>query len=143
MLKMLTCLTSFLAKYKSLSSLYCDLTNKLKNVIAFLLLSQQSETFLIATRKEVKKFKRKKKEKNEKKYQVACQLRAWVRSRLGEWPFFVILQVSTGWPKSKFLISNGSTAEINHIWAYVGKVKIGLRGSSFFLTSAHFFIHFK
>ena len=49
----------------------------------------------------------------------------------------------TGWPKSKFLISNGSTAEIDHIWDYVGKVKIGLRGGSFFLVSANFYIHFK
>ena len=49
----------------------------------------------------------------------------------------------TGWPKSKFLISNGSTARTNHIWSYVGKVKIGLRGGSFFLVSANFYIHFK
>ena len=50
---------------------------------------------------------------------------------------------NTGWPKSKFLISNGSTAGSNHIWSYVGKVKIGLRGGSFFLLSANFYIHFK
>ena len=50
---------------------------------------------------------------------------------------------NTGWPKSKFFISNGSTAEADHIWSYVGKVKIGLRGGSFFLVSANFYIHFK
>ena len=38
----------------------------------------------------------------------------------------------TGWPKSKLFISNGCNSESMHFWPYVGKVKMGLRGGSFF-----------
>ena len=43
----------------------------------------------------------------------------------------IFKKYSTGWPKSKFFISNGSTAKTMHIIPYVSKVKIGLRGGSF------------
>ena len=46
-------------------------------------------------------------------------------------PKFFFVKSTTGWPKSKFLILNGSTAKTMHIWPLVGKVKIGLRGYSF------------
>ena len=46
-------------------------------------------------------------------------------------PKFFFVKSTTGWPKSKFLISNDSTAKTMHIWPHIGKVKIGLRGGSF------------
>ena len=34
----------------------------------------------------------------------------------------------------KFLISNGCNSETNHLWPYVGKAKMRLRGGSFFFN---------
>ena len=44
----------------------------------------------------------------------------------------------TGWPKSKFLISNGYNSETKHFRPHVGKAKMRLRGGSFFRFSKKF-----
>ena len=45
---------------------------------------------------------------------------------------------TTGWPKSKSVISNGYPSKIMHFWPYVGKAKMRLRGSSFFFNFRKF-----
>ena len=42
------------------------------------------------------------------------------------------LNKGTGWPKSKFFISNGSIFKMAHIWPHIGKAKMCLRGGGFF-----------
>ena len=49
---------------------------------------------------------------------------------------------TTGWPKSKFPISNDCTSVCVHFWPHVGKAKMCLRGGSLFQFSKiclHFF----
>ena len=48
--------------------------------------------------------------------------------------------VPTGWPKSKFPISNGYSSVSEHFWPHVGKVKMCLKGGSFFMRFSWFFI---
>ena len=51
---------------------------------------------------------------------------------------YATLHEHTGWPKSKSVISNGSESETEHFWTHVCKVKIGLRGGSFFWQKLNF-----
>jgi len=42
---------------------------------------------------------------------------------------------TTGWPKSKLPFSKGHNSETKHFWPHIGKVKMHLRGGSFFLKN--------
>ena len=46
--------------------------------------------------------------------------------------------IITGWPKSKFVISNGSSSELVHISPQVGKAKMCLRSGSFLWLKINF-----
>ena len=46
---------------------------------------------------------------------------------------YLCTYISTGWPKSKFAISNGYNSEDTHFWPHVGKAKMCFGGLHLFL----------